>query len=419
MAANSLCLAILSLISLARPFSYSDLAFMLVPKQERIGSCGYAVLAGAIALAGSERNLSTLPTETSLFRRYNPEPPQGLPSPASLTMADLSIILEDYGISTFPIRLDPRHIPAILNSHGPAILHLTYPTRHFVLGFSYKDDQILAADPEWGLHAMGTDELYRRSSGAVLLTSIHNDAVAQNESVERFLNATAAKLDSQASLAEGRSVLKKKSRFEASMRLSGVDPIRSNYRIDLVRGSIFWSLGKKSVCSLEVSAARNSLHTGKGSLELSLVPGISYLFSDSPETSTTASLFTIVGFAPEYILSTNFRIAHSRMLDPHVLSVGLSFAPSFSLERLFQKDSKPIEALAEVDLGIITLMNPHIAWNIKARQSLNVAQTMTWKTVLEAGIIFLSNGASLYLGMGATYLVDRLRLDGIDVELGF
>jgi hypothetical protein len=44
---------------------------------------------------------------------------------------------------------------------------------------------------------------------------------------------------------------------------------------------------------------------------------------------------------------------------------------------------------------------------------------MTWKTVLEAGIIFLSNGASLYLGMGATYLVDRLRLDGIDVELGF
>jgi hypothetical protein len=79
----------------------------------------------------------------------------------------------------------------------------------------------------------------------------------------------------------------------------------------------------------------------------------------------------------------------------------------------------PIETYMDIDFGMITLMNPHVAWHFNVRQSMTSCEIFSMNTVFEAGIMVMSKGKSLYLGMGATYLEDRLRPDGIDLEVGF
>jgi hypothetical protein len=419
MAANGALLAILSLLSLARPLPYSDIAFRIVPRQERSDSCGYAVLAGTISLAGFENDLEAAPSEESLWRRYAMANGRASPLKASLNMAELSLILEDYGISSTPIRLDPRNIPELLSMYGPAILHLCHPTGHFVLGFSCKEDRIIVADPEWGLHDMGADELSRRSSGAVLLTSITNDSLNLNTSIRDCLDTFTARMDSETSMVKGRGFSNQKARFEAGIRLRKLTEPEFGGRIDFLHGSIFWAFDINTIFSLKLSARWKAYREGSIAPVLSIAPGISHIIAESAGKTTTAGFFADIACMPDCIVAPGLRISHSRILDPHVLSIGLSIKPSFALKRGIQGTSMPIETYMDIDFGMITLMNPHVAWHFNVRQSMTSCEIFSMNTVFEAGIMVMSKGKSLYLGMGATYLEDRLRPDGIDLEVGF
>ena len=175
-----LAFAFASVLQLATPKSVEDLSFTIVPRQSHADSCGYAVLAGLLRIAESRGQFSGeswyypgMATETSLMERYRQAEPDEEKQSGNdrLTILGMIKILDDFRISSIPVKLDPQKISGTLERISPIILHYDKPRPHFTLGLGRDADSglVVVADPESGLAALPESELAARASGYALL----------------------------------------------------------------------------------------------------------------------------------------------------------------------------------------------------------------------------------------------------------
>ena len=182
-----LAFAFASVLQLAAPKSVEDLSFAIVPRQSHADSCGYAVLAGLLRIAESRGQFSDeswyytgTATEASLMERYRQTEPDEEKRPGSdrLTILGMIKILDDFRISSIPVKLDPQKIAGTLGRISPIILHYDKPRPHFALGLNADSGLVAVADPESGLAAMPESELAARSSGYALLPLLKTRGLA-------------------------------------------------------------------------------------------------------------------------------------------------------------------------------------------------------------------------------------------------
>ena len=164
-----------------------SLQYQIVPRQALPTSCGYAVCAAALRLAGCDVALApgegaqrsaaypaTAPysnlavDEALLLARYGPV--DGANVPERLSLAQISAILADFNVPSATLKgsLSNTILP-LLERGTPLIIHYEHPVQHFALALGADADQIYVADPADGLTSLSYPELERRMSGYFLV----------------------------------------------------------------------------------------------------------------------------------------------------------------------------------------------------------------------------------------------------------
>lgn len=151
-----------SLFSLSAGTDRQSLNYSIVPRQEEVNTCGFAIAAGILAAVSGDA-LSAVPDEASLTADYARHDTRG--SPESSTLLDLLKIFAQNGVTAIPFSGSSEDATAMLSQGIPLVTHLKSPTEHFILALGLSQDGIDIADPDAGFQIMPMDNFSARISG--------------------------------------------------------------------------------------------------------------------------------------------------------------------------------------------------------------------------------------------------------------
>lgn len=105
-----------SLFSLSAGTDRQSLNYSIVPRQEEVNTCGFAVAAGILAAVSGDA-LSAVPDEASLTADYARHDTRG--SPESSTLLDLLKIFAQNGVTAIPFSGSSEDAAAMLSQGFP------------------------------------------------------------------------------------------------------------------------------------------------------------------------------------------------------------------------------------------------------------------------------------------------------------
>ncbi len=154
--------------------SYWEIRYKNVRGQNTLSSCGPASLATLFAefygMKTSEEEVIKLTKpylEEEIEKLKEGDLPEG-----GVSMLDLKKVSRDLEIPAKGYEVPKRKVFSIMRKLAtPLLIHLEKPENHFVLGVTDFRDQILLADPSWGIRSLGSKEFFNKWDGLVLAFS--------------------------------------------------------------------------------------------------------------------------------------------------------------------------------------------------------------------------------------------------------
>jgi|GEM_PF-2897637 len=172
--ALQLAFLLASLFSLTAGTDQQSLKYSIVPRQQEVNTCGFAVAAG-ILRAATDDVPSVVPDEAALTAIFAQHDSAGKPETA--TMLDLLRIFSQHGIAAIPFRGNIEDAVGMLSQGIPLVTHLKSPTEHFILAARLSPFGMAAADPDVGFQIMPMDDFSARASGFfIALPDLRNNA---------------------------------------------------------------------------------------------------------------------------------------------------------------------------------------------------------------------------------------------------
>jgi len=381
-------------LALAPVLPSLETAFELVPRQSGNDTCGYAVLAGVIEL---HRPSGMSLTGREAFLRAT-DGASGDTKGGVLSFADMCGILADYGIGSFPLRIGLAELLSAIEGYGPAIVHLNWPTPHFILGLASAGDGIMAADPEWGLRVFSKEELVVRYSGFALFTTLENsalradarfrDVLRETLTRQKWLEASVIRGSGGGNASEGASKAASASGGDFSAEwgaeLSGAE---SRIRIGL-----FWSPFTDWYLSLRAD-------TGVSGGTPAFVSGVeTRIGSASTIRHEFVGLELSCGIHPFSLAQTALTFRVSELRAPAVFTASASFGPILSP----QADGiQPVRLSGfrwVTSIGCLAALSPDLAFQTTLEQGFAIGGGNGWMRRLESGFLFIGKTSTLYMG---------------------
>lgn len=145
--------------------SYRDLRYTGVVGQTSDYTCGPAALATLLThyygTPVSEAHFTELATEDMAKR--------GKQVLSGLTMLSLKNALATEGISAEGYKIGVPELRALTSGGLPVLVNVQYPKGHYYLVIDMDDENVLLADPSWGMRSQSIQQFLHAWNGVVLV----------------------------------------------------------------------------------------------------------------------------------------------------------------------------------------------------------------------------------------------------------
>lgn len=161
----SLTLFLLASLSSAQPLSYRELRYTGVVGQTTDYTCGPAALATLLTYYyGTPVN-----EEALTVRAVNDMSRRGKEVVSGLSMLALKNTLAAEGVSATGYKMNIEQLAELMKEGLPVIANVQYPKGHYYLVLAAEGEEVLLADPSWGVRSQPITQFLHAWNGVVLV----------------------------------------------------------------------------------------------------------------------------------------------------------------------------------------------------------------------------------------------------------